>query len=111
MSSSSGSADVPAPLLPLLSLLSSTFLSLSGIFHRLPGSPIIVRYIQSSYQNDPYRSLLEVLLAAYAIRTLLQSRTRGEGAGKNFVKLTERVCHLFLVCCAPADTARKSTNS
>ena len=87
---STSTTEIPAPLVPLLSFLSSIFLTLSDSFHRLPGSPIIVRYIKSSYQNDPYRSLLEVLLFAFAVRTLLKGRTRGEGGGKNWVKLTEK---------------------
>lgn len=93
MSSQSHSSptDIPAPLLPLLQLLSSVFLTLQSTFKRIPGSPIIVRYIKSSYQDDPWRSLLEVLLIAFAVRTLLMGRTRGEGAGKNFIKLTEKV--------------------
>jgi len=87
---SPSTTEVPAALVPLLSFLSSIFLNLSDLFHGLPGSPIIVRYIKSSYQNDPYRSLLEVLLIAFAVRTLLKGRTRGEGEGKNWVKLTEK---------------------
>ncbi|KAL7422651.1 serine palmitoyltransferase component [Cryptotrichosporon argae] len=82
-------AEIPPPLIPLLSHLSAAFVSLSSAFHRIPGSPIVVRYIQSSYQNDPWRSLLEVLLVAFALRTLLKGRTRGEGE-KGFVKLSEK---------------------
>lgn len=83
--------EIPAPLLPLLTILSSFYLTLSSYFQRIPGSPILLRYIKSSYQNDPWRSLLEVLLVAFAVRTLLKGRTRGEGAGKNFIKLEEKV--------------------
>lgn len=83
--------DIPAPLLSLLSVLTATLHSLERTFHRLPGSPILVRYIKSSYQNDPWRSLLELFLVAFAVRTLLKGRTRGEGEGKNWVKLSEKV--------------------
>ncbi|ORX41190.1 putative serine C-palmitoyltransferase [Kockovaella imperatae] len=86
----SNSMEVPAPLLPLLSILSSLFLNLSSVFHRIPGSPIILRYIKSSYQDDPYRSLLEVLLVAFAIRTIFKGRTGGEGQGKSFIKFSEK---------------------
>ena len=88
--SSPSTTEIPAPLVPLLSFLSAIFLTLSNLFHRLPGSPIIVRYIKSSYQDDPYRSVIELFLLAFAIRTILKGRTRGEGGGKNFVKLSEK---------------------
>ncbi|WVR08448.1 hypothetical protein IAU60_005503 [Kwoniella sp. DSM 27419] len=85
-----GSTEFPAPLLPLLSSLSSLFFTIHDLFNRIPGSPILVRYIKSSYQNDPWRSLLEVLLVAFALRTVLKGRTRSEGQGKSFIKLTEK---------------------
>lgn len=83
--------EIPAALLPLLGALSSLLYTLQSLFHKVPGSPIILRYIKSSYQNDPWRSLLEVLLVAFALRTLLKGRTRGDEEGKNFIKLTEKV--------------------
>ncbi|CEH17490.1 serine palmitoyltransferase [Ceraceosorus bombacis] len=61
-----------------------------SIAHRIPGSAIVARYVRSSYQDDPFRSLLELILLAFALRTLLQSRTRGNQSGSNFVKLSER---------------------
>ena len=82
--------EIPAPLLPLLGVLSSLFITVRDLFERIPGSPIIVRYIKSSYQDDPYRSVLEVLLIAFAVRTLLMGRTRSEGSGKNWVKFSEK---------------------
>lgn len=64
---------------------------LSATFEKIPGSPILTRYIASSYQNDPFRSLLELFLLAFAIRTVLQSRTRASASGSNFVKLDDKV--------------------
>ena len=58
-------------------------------FQAVPGRDIVMRYIQSSYQDDPIRSLLELILFIYAVRTILQSRTRG--ANSNFVKLSDQV--------------------
>jgi hypothetical protein len=89
--STSRPTDIPTALLPLLSSLNALLQTLSKLFHRIPGSPILARYIKSSYQDDPYRSLLEVLLVAFAVRTLLKGRTRGEGEGKNFIKFSEKV--------------------
>jgi serine palmitoyltransferase len=40
-------------------------------FHRLPGSAIFLRYVKSSYQNDPVRSAVELFLVLFAIRYLL----------------------------------------
>ncbi|WWC92094.1 uncharacterized protein L201_007048 [Kwoniella dendrophila CBS 6074] len=87
---SPSSTEIPAPLIPLLSSLTSFIYTIEKFFNRVPGSPIIVRYIKSSYQNDPWRSLLELFLLAFAIRTVLKGRTRGEGEGKSFIKLTEK---------------------
>lgn len=57
-------------------------------FQRIPGSAILARYIASSYQNDPIRSLLELFLVLFALRTVLQSRTRSRASGTNFVTLS-----------------------
>ena len=57
----------------------------------IPGRDIIMRYIASSYQNDPVRSLLELLLLLYAIRTILQNRTSGGQNTINFVNLSQKV--------------------
>lgn len=56
----------------------------------LPGSGVVWRYIKSSHQNDPARTLLELLLALFVVYTWLKSRTRGDKNGKNFVKLSEK---------------------
>ena len=40
-------------------------------FHQIPGSAIIIRYIRSSYKNDPVRSLVELFLVIFAVRYLL----------------------------------------
>ena len=60
-----------------------------NVFNRIPGSAVIVRYVKSSHQNDPGRTVLEVILFLFAIRTLLQSRTRTDR--KNFIKYSEEV--------------------
>ncbi|RMD40882.1 hypothetical protein DV735_g4220, partial [Chaetothyriales sp. CBS 134920] len=59
-------------------------------FHRIPGSAIFLRYIQSSHQNDPVRSAVELFLVLFAIRYLLsrQYSTKKESGG-NYVKLSE----------------------
>lgn len=58
-------------------------------FNKVPGSAVIVRYVKSSHQNDPGRTILELILFLFAVYTLLQSRTRADG--KNFIKYGEAV--------------------
>lgn len=40
-------------------------------FQRIPGSAIVIRYIRSSYQDDPVRSVIELILFVFAVRYLL----------------------------------------
>ena len=58
-------------------------------FQRIPGSAIVIRYIKSSYQNDPFRSALELFLILFAIRYLLSPKYSTQKA--NYVKLTDEV--------------------
>lgn len=56
-------------------------------FHAIPGSAIVLRYIRSSYQDDPIRSLVELFLFIFAVRYLL-APTYSTKKGKH-VDLTE----------------------
>jgi hypothetical protein len=47
------------------------FTDANAHFHKVPGSAIILRYIKSSYQNDPVRSAIELFLFLFAVRYLL----------------------------------------
>ncbi len=58
-------------------------------FQRVPGSAILVRYIKSSYQNDPVRSAVELFLFLFAVRYLLAPTYSTKEKRK--VKLTEEV--------------------
>ncbi|KAJ1977608.1 serine palmitoyltransferase component [Dimargaris xerosporica] len=42
----------------------------------IPGSPIVLRYIKNSYQNDPFRVVLEVFLLLFVVWYLLEKRYR-----------------------------------
>lgn len=88
--SASSTSDISPILLPVVDFLSSYLTYFTHVWHAIPGSAILGRYVQSSYQNDPWRSVLELLLVAFALRTLLMGRTRGEGEGKT-LKLSEKV--------------------
>lgn len=96
-SAASSSSSSAAWASPLLSNLQEVINSASSAFNKLPGSAIILRYIASSYQDDPIRSLLELFLVVFAVRTVLQSRTRGGSSGSNFVKLSQKVSLIFKI--------------
>ena len=57
---------------------------------KVPQMPKQHRYIASSYQNDPIRSLLELILFIFAVRTILQNRTRARGTS-HFIQFSEDV--------------------
>jgi 1,3-beta-glucan synthase len=58
-------------------------------FQKVPGSAMLIRYIRSSYQDDPVRSAIELVLVIFFVRYLLSpSYSTKDG---NFVKLTEEV--------------------
>jgi serine palmitoyltransferase len=61
----------------------------SSNFQKLPGSAMLVRYIQSSYQNDPVRSAIELVLVLFFIRYLMSPSYSTHK--QNFVKLREAV--------------------
>lgn len=60
--------------------------------HRIPGSSIALRYVKSSYQNDPVRSVIELFLFLFAVRYLLAS-SYSVKKHKGFVNLNEEVGH------------------
>lgn len=56
-------------------------------FQKMPGSAVLGRYIQSSYQNDPVRSAFELVLVLFFIRYLMAPPYSTNKP--NFVKLRE----------------------
>ncbi|TQV98342.1 serine palmitoyltransferase 1 [Cordyceps javanica] len=59
----------------------------SSLFQKVPGSAVLIRYIQSSYQNDPVRSAIELILVLFFIRYLLSPSYSTHK--QNYVKLKE----------------------
>ncbi|KAG5930571.1 hypothetical protein E4U42_006659 [Claviceps africana] len=59
----------------------------SSAFQKVPGSAVLLRYIRSSYQNDPVRSAIELILILFFIRYLLSPSYSTHK--QNFVKLRE----------------------
>ena len=96
-------SDTPSSTLePLLTFLAYFLSRLESTFYRIPGSAVVARYVKSSHQNDPGRTILELILVIFAVRTLLQSRTRGDKQGKHFIQFSEKVwsptIHIVAVC-------------
>jgi len=58
-------------------------------FQKVPGSAVLIRYVRSSYQNDPVRSAIELILVIFFIRYLLSPSYSTDK--QNFIKLTEDV--------------------
>ncbi len=61
----------------------------SLLFQKVPGSAVLIRYIKSSYQNDPVRSAIELVLVLFFIRYLLSPSYSTHK--QNYVKLREDV--------------------
>lgn len=81
----------------VVSLLSRSLASLEHTFFQLPGSSVVARYVRSSHQNDPGRTILELILFLFVVRTLLQRRTRTDQEGKHFIKFSDKVRSDFRV--------------
>ena len=62
---------------------------LSIYFQKLPGSAIFLRYVKSSYQNDPIRSAVELFLFLFAVRYLLAPKYSTQK--HNYVTLSDEV--------------------
>lgn len=69
--------------------LSGTLDELASQFKKIPGSAILLRYIRSSYQNDPVRSAIELFLFLFFIRYLLAPTYSTQK--QNYVQLSEEV--------------------
>ncbi|KAG0038868.1 serine palmitoyltransferase component [Podila clonocystis] len=72
---------------PFMSAASATFSLLVTVVHAIPGSAIAIDYIKNSYQNDPFRVVLEVALAVYAVKYMLSKKYRID---TNDIQLTEK---------------------
>jgi hypothetical protein len=81
-------SPVPEWVGRLLSEVNATVASMSSSFMRIPGSKVAVRYIRSSYQNDPIRSFIELCLVFFVVRYMTKPSYSVE---KNQLKLTEKV--------------------
>ncbi|TGO44641.1 hypothetical protein BOTNAR_0775g00010 [Botryotinia narcissicola] len=69
------------------SYMVSSMNEITSTFQKVPGSAMLIRYIQSSYQDDPVRSVIELVLVIFFIRYLLAPSYVTHN--NNFVQLTE----------------------
>ncbi|KAH9904562.1 pyridoxal phosphate-dependent transferase [Xylariomycetidae sp. FL2044] len=67
--------------------LQASLHEISHAFQKVPGSAVLIRYIQSSYQNDPVRSAIELILVIFFVRYLLAPSYPTHHPG--YVKLRE----------------------
>lgn len=74
-------SDIPEHFVSVLNTASEQF-------HKIPGSAIFLRYVKSSYQDDPVRSAVELFLVLFAIRYLLAPKYSTK---PNYVKLSDEV--------------------
>ncbi|KAF9415579.1 serine palmitoyltransferase component [Podila epigama] len=72
---------------PVLTAINQTLYSVSRGVQAVPGSEIVINYIKNSYQNDPFRVVLELGLAIYAVKYMLSKKYRID---HNHIKLTEK---------------------
>ncbi|KAH9015386.1 serine palmitoyltransferase [Lactarius hengduanensis] len=94
------------------SLPISDLCSYSPLSYIIPGSHVIARYAESSHQNDPGRT---VLLALFAIRTLLQcvpAQTTVKSSLFSFLKEQSDLASVSVVSGAngPAETRQQVLN-
>ena len=100
MTTTAAMSTTTAALEPLFTFLSYSYATLETTFYKIPGSHVVARYVKSSHQNDPGRTVLEIMLFIFAVRTLMQSRTRADNSGKHFIKFEEKVsCLRTAVSC------------
>lgn len=78
---------LPPSLGALATVFSESFVLYLNLLDRLPGGPIILRYIRLSYKNDPIRSVFELALFLFAVHYFLMSKRK---ENKDVLKLSKR---------------------
>lgn len=61
----------------------------SLVLQKVPGSAVVARYVQSSYQNDPVRSAIELVLVIFFLRYILSPSYSTQK--ENYIKLRDDV--------------------
>ncbi|RHZ82777.1 hypothetical protein Glove_103g270 [Diversispora epigaea] len=71
----------------LFVFLNTTLTNISIFYSRIPGSGILLKYIKNSHQNDPFRTVLEVMLLVFGIIYLYKNKYRTDNS---FIELTPK---------------------
>lgn len=58
------------------------------VYDKVPGMSVVGRYVQNSYQNDPFRIVLELFLIIFAIQYLMSKKYKPDSRE---VVLSEKV--------------------
>lgn len=76
----------------MINFVNSTIWELKQIYwisyNYIPGSSVVYRYIKNSYQNDPFRIVLELFLIIFAFKYLLSKKYKPDSSE---VQLTSKV--------------------
>lgn len=67
---------IPPTLELISSAIGDSFVHYLNKLDQIPGGQIILRYIRSSYKNDPVRSLFELALFVFAVHYFLLSKRK-----------------------------------
>ncbi|RKP04710.1 pyridoxal phosphate-dependent transferase, partial [Thamnocephalis sphaerospora] len=62
---------LPPAVFHLLEQVNATLVEVGTWVEHVPGSAVVLRYVRNSYQNDPFRILLELFLVFFAIRYMI----------------------------------------
>lgn len=81
-----------------MSALNQTFFTVFRAVEAVPGSTIVISYIKNSYQNDPFRVVLELGLAIYAVKYMMSKKYRID---HTHIPLTEKVTYDRLAIVPP----------
>lgn len=73
---------------------------------RIPGSDIVIRYVKDSHQNDPIRTIIEVMLVIFLILFITGKTYHPDS---NAVKLTEREVDELIAEWKPEELVPRAT--
>eukprot|EP00158_Paraphelidium_tribonemae_P003519 Partr_v1_DN26194_c0_g1_i2_m10333 len=83
----------------ILDTVNSTLAEFHSIYNiaveKFPGAAIVLRYVQNSYQNDPFRIVLEVFLLIFAFKYLLSKKYAPDSQE---LRLTDKVYAPAVLC-------------
>ncbi|KAJ3302877.1 serine palmitoyltransferase component [Kappamyces sp. JEL0829] len=88
-------------------VVNQTFNVVGDVYSAIPGGSIVLKYCRESYQNDPGRSLLELLLVCFMVWYWFNRRY---SPGSNEVELTEKEIEQLIEDWEPEPLCRELTD-